>query len=137
MTYFVYLLLFESGYLYTGQTSKLARRLRAHHKLRGPGNFIWVETHPSRELALAREKQIKGWRRAKKLSLASSQFEKLIQFSKRRGGNALKNIWAEGLGRDTLLIQAQMPLARAGLQCDASGAQQAWTEVPPLDGRCK
>ena len=76
-TYYVYILANRSRSLYTGVTSNLARRLYEHrsglissftskyaiHRL------VHVETATNPRDAIAREKQIKRWTRAKKVAL--------------------------------------------------------------------
>jgi putative endonuclease len=88
--YFVYILMSRSGVaLYTGVTNDLARRLREHHE--GKGNafssqyrtsrLVWFETYARPTEAIAREKQIKGWRRARKEALISSTNPMLLDLS--------------------------------------------------------
>jgi putative endonuclease len=77
--YFVYILSSKHGTLYTGVTNDLARRIEEHRS--GSGGFTgpygvtrlvyWEETKSIRA-ALEREKQIKAWRRSKKLELIRS-----------------------------------------------------------------
>lgn len=76
--YFVYILTNKSNkVLYTGVTNNLERRLYEHRNNLTPGfasqyhchKLIWYETTSSVEAAIAREKQIKGGSRAKKLAL--------------------------------------------------------------------
>jgi len=77
--YFVYILTSDHGVLYTGVTNDLSRRLREHQS--GSGGFtaryrvkrlvFWEETGDV-HTAIAREKQIKAWRRSKKLELIRS-----------------------------------------------------------------
>jgi putative endonuclease len=75
-TYSVYILASRSRNLYVGVTSNLVRRL-AHHRARRSEftrryritRLVYVETTCDVCAAIAREKQIKGLRRAKKLSL--------------------------------------------------------------------
>lgn len=66
----------RNGTLYTGVTSNLAQRVWQHRE--GLGGFsrrydckilVWFEMHAAMEPAIAREKQIKGGSRAKKLAL--------------------------------------------------------------------
>ena len=75
--YYVYIMSGKSGVLYVGVTNNLERRVYEHkHKLL-PGftakynvdRLIYYEATQDISAALAREKQIKGWRRAKKISL--------------------------------------------------------------------
>jgi putative endonuclease len=75
--YFVYILASTSHALYVGITNDLQRRVFEHkHKLI-PGHtqkynitrLVYFETTPNVSAAVAREKQIKGWTRAKKLAL--------------------------------------------------------------------
>ncbi|HKP52617.1 MAG TPA: GIY-YIG nuclease family protein [Chloroflexia bacterium] len=75
--YFVYIMSNASRTLYTGVTNNLERRVFQHkHKLvegfTSRYNITWLvyyaETNDVRE-AIAREKQIKAWSRAKKLAL--------------------------------------------------------------------
>jgi putative endonuclease len=67
----------RNGTLYTGVTSDLPRRAWQHRDGLGDGFtkrygcklLVWFEMAPSMEAAIAREKQIKGGSRAKKLAL--------------------------------------------------------------------
>ena len=65
-------------HLYTGVTAKLPERLREHKLRVHPTSFtaryhidqlVYFETHLSIVEAIAREKQIKGWLRIKKIQL--------------------------------------------------------------------
>jgi len=67
----------RNGTLYVGVTSDLARRIWQHKQDEAEGftrryrvhTLVWYEPQPSMEAAIAREKQIKEWRRAWKLRL--------------------------------------------------------------------
>ena len=67
----------RDGTPYTGVTSDLLRRVHQHREGTVPGFssrygckiLVWYETHPSMLDAIAREKQIKGGSREKKLAL--------------------------------------------------------------------
>ena len=80
-TYFVYILTNRSGTLYVGVTGDLAYRLWAHRSglVRGFAakyqldRLVYAEEHPTARDAIAREKQLKGWRRSKKVALIESQ----------------------------------------------------------------
>ncbi len=57
----------KKGKLYVGITTDLENRLRQHVNPK----LLYEEGPFTREKAVAREKQIKGWRREKKLELIS------------------------------------------------------------------
>jgi putative endonuclease len=79
MPYFVYILANSSGTLYTGVTNNLERRVLEHRtepkgftrKYR-VGRLLYYEIADDARSAIAREKEIKGWRREKKLLLIES-----------------------------------------------------------------
>jgi len=79
--YFVYLLASApNGTLYVGVTNDIARRAGEHKDAQVPGftrrygikHLVWYETHDDINVAIAREKQIKGWNRAWKVRLIES-----------------------------------------------------------------
>ena len=73
----VYILRCARGTLYTGVTTDLTRRLKAHNSGRGaaymrrngPGELVYLEAAASRGDALRREAAIKKFSRARKLGL--------------------------------------------------------------------
>lgn len=76
--YFVYILASHKyGALYTGVTSDIARRVYAHRNALIPGfssryrtvHLVFVERHDDPLSAIARQKQIKKWRRVWKIEL--------------------------------------------------------------------
>ena len=78
--YYVYIMTNRSGTLYTGMTNNLQRRVY-QHKLKLTGGFtakynidrlVYYEVYGQVLDAIAREKQIKSWRRSKKLELIAS-----------------------------------------------------------------
>ncbi|MBZ5701098.1 MAG: GIY-YIG nuclease family protein [Acidobacteriia bacterium] len=76
----VYLMASNSGVLYLGVTSNLARRVTQHKEKLIPGftqkynatKLVWFEPHATIRAAISREKEIKAWRRAKKIALIES-----------------------------------------------------------------
>ena len=87
--YYGYILTNETHRLYVGITSDLQRRMYQHkHKLT-PGfasrhNLRWLvyyETTTDVRSAIAREKQIKGWKRHKKVALIESENPKWVDLS--------------------------------------------------------
>lgn len=80
-TYWVYILTNRSGTLYVGVTNDLDRRL-AEHAASGTERFtgryaldrlIHAESHADVHDAIRREKQLKGWRRSKKVALINAR----------------------------------------------------------------
>lgn len=77
MKWVVYILLSETGLLYTGMSNDVLKRLQRHNtnrgakytKGRGPWKLAYVEITHSRSDALKREYQIKQMSRAAKLKL--------------------------------------------------------------------
>ena len=70
----------ENGALYCGVTSDLARRVSEHRRgvfegftrRYGVKRPVWSEMHARRDEAIAREKQIRGGARRKKLALIAA-----------------------------------------------------------------
>jgi putative endonuclease len=79
-SYYVYILTNKSKTLYTGVTNDLERRVYEHKNKLVPGftlqykisRLVFYEATPDVRAAIAREKQIKGWTRQKKLALIES-----------------------------------------------------------------
>jgi len=75
--YFVYMLSSRSGTLYTGVTNDLIRRIWQHKQGTNDGftkryrinRLVWFESGSDVGAAIEREKQIKSWRREKKVAL--------------------------------------------------------------------
>lgn len=75
--YYVYIMSSPSRTLYTGVTNDLRRRVYEHKNKLVPGFtarynvtlLVYFEETPNVNSAIAREKQIKGWSRAKKVAL--------------------------------------------------------------------
>jgi putative endonuclease len=74
--FFVYILANRSRGLYIGVTNDMVRRLAEHRSgmsgysaLYRCGRLVFVESAPDARLAIACEKQLKSWRREKKVAL--------------------------------------------------------------------
>ena len=75
--YYVYIMTNHSRTLYTGMTNDLHRRVWQHKQKRIEGftkrynitQLVFYEQTPDVHAAIAREKQIKGWVRRKKIAL--------------------------------------------------------------------
>jgi putative endonuclease len=81
---YVYMVECDGGSIYTGLSSNPQRRFREHQN--GGSRFtsgrsalrlLCTEHHPTRSAAAHRERQLKGWTRAKKLALAHADLAAL------------------------------------------------------------
>ena len=78
--YYVYIMTNKSHTLHTGVTNNLIRRVDEHKKKLVPGFsskyniqfLVYYESTSSIHVALEREKEVKGWLRAKKIALIDS-----------------------------------------------------------------
>ena len=79
--YCVYILASYSRVLYIGSTSNLTRRLYQHRSRLVKGftqkydvtRLVYYEQTPNSRAAVERERELKGWRRAKKVRLIESE----------------------------------------------------------------
>ena len=90
---YVYILKCSDNSYYTGVTSNLDKRLVEHHTgihaesytfKRRPVSLVFYATFTDINLAIAYEKQIKKWSRAKKEALISNRFEALPNLAKKK-----------------------------------------------------
>ena len=93
MSFYVYILRCAGGSYYTGHTDDIEKRLAAHERGEIPGytfsrrpvRLVFVEVFPSREQAFIRERQIKGWTRAKKNALIEQDWQQLRELARVHG----------------------------------------------------
>jgi putative endonuclease len=75
--YYTYIVASRSHNFYVGMTSEIEIRVRQHKEGRFEGHskkyncnrLVWFERYPDVHDAIAREKQLKGWSRSKKIWL--------------------------------------------------------------------
>ena len=92
MHFFAYLLRCNDSSFYAGHTDNLELRIAQHRSgvmggytaKRLPIELVWSETFETREEALAAERQIKGWSRAKKQALIDGDWELVSKLAKNR-----------------------------------------------------
>jgi len=80
-TYYVYIMASRTTTLYVGLTSNINKRVHEHKSHLIPGftdkynceRLVYLETFGDPFSAIEREKQIKHWRRQKKIALIQSQ----------------------------------------------------------------
>ncbi|MBX7205758.1 MAG: GIY-YIG nuclease family protein [Bacteroidia bacterium] len=87
---YVYLVECTDGSFYTGVTNNIDRRLNEHNMGLNSGAYTfdkrpvvlkYCQAFTDYNLAIKREKQIKGWSKQKKLALIQENFEQLIILS--------------------------------------------------------
>ncbi len=79
-SYYVYIMSSYRGTLYIGVTNDVVRRVQEHKDHRSDGftakykvtKLVYCEETTDIRAAITREKQIKGWRRSKKIDLIES-----------------------------------------------------------------
>jgi putative endonuclease len=80
-SYFTYIMASRSHTLYIGVTGDLLKRVFQHKWKEHEGftakyncdRLVWFEAQQEITRAIAREKELKGWRRAKKIALIESR----------------------------------------------------------------
>ena len=91
MSFFVYILECSDGSYYTGFTDNVDIRVHEHQIGKYPKSYTFKRRpvilkfyidFKDMENALAFEKQVKGWRRAKKLALIEGRWNDLPELSK-------------------------------------------------------
>jgi len=93
---YVYMLRCADGSYYVGSATgdDLSKRIGEHNAgahegytfSRRPVTLVWSEHFQQFTDAIAAERKIKGWSRAKKESLVRGDWSKISRLSKRRGG---------------------------------------------------
>ena len=90
MAFYGYILRCSDGSYYTGHTENLETRLAARQRgeisgytsKRRPVELVFSEDLPTRQEAFERERQVKGWSRAKKEALLEEDWERLVQLAR-------------------------------------------------------
>jgi putative endonuclease len=91
--YFVYIVCSGSGTLYIGMTNAIYRRALEHKRGAIEGfaskyrcnRLVYYESFDDVQKAIAREKQLKGWARAKKIALIESKNLRWEDFAEKWG----------------------------------------------------
>ncbi len=91
MAFWVYILRCSDGSYYTGHTDNLERRISQHATgaiascytfKRRPLALVFSQEFPTREEALAAERQIKGWSRKKKEAMMRGDWAEVSRLAK-------------------------------------------------------
>ena len=90
MGFWVYLLHCRGGSYYTGHAEDMDVRVAQHQSGavdgftsdRLPVKLVWCEELPTRYEAIAMERRIKGWSRAKKMALIRGDWDRISALAK-------------------------------------------------------
>ena len=90
MQWYTYILTCKNGSYYVGHTYSLKQRFEKHSRGSGAQHtaihhadeIVYSEKFATEEEAIRREKQLKGWSRAKKKALIENDSQRLKQLSK-------------------------------------------------------
>ena len=90
MTFWLYILRCADGSYYIGHTEDLEGRFAEHNlgavssytRKRRPLTLVFSDQFSTREEALARERQLKGWSRAKKEALIKGNWTRLRELAR-------------------------------------------------------
>ena len=91
LKFWVYIMASVSGTLYLGMTDDLASRVRQHKagKIKGFSKkyrctrLVYFESFDYVQVAIGREKQLKGWRRSKKIALIQKLNPRWLDFAEK------------------------------------------------------
>ena len=149
----MYILGCNDGSFYTGSTTNLHLRLEQHRcgegaqytKDRLPVKFLYCELYPRIEEAFAREKQVQGWSRMKKIALIKGDVGELKRLAQASAGSAT----GKGASQATIPVPELAEGANFSSQASAGsatgkgagqptgqGASQATIPVPELAEGC-
>ena len=95
MKAWLYILKCSDGSYYTGSTNSLPLRISQHQAGEGsvytrsrlPVELVYAQEFPSEHEAFLRERQVKGWSRAKKEAVIRGDFDALVELSKSRSSS--------------------------------------------------
>jgi len=95
--YFVYIVCSRSGTLYIGMTNNLDRRMMQHKSGEIEGfsskyhcdRLVYYEKFDDVRKAIGREKQLKGWNRAKKIALIEARNRQWQDLAEKLGARVL------------------------------------------------
>ena len=142
---FMYILGCNDGSFYTGSTTNLRLRLEQHRcgdgpqytKDRLPVKLLYCELYPRIEEAFAREKQVQGWSRMKKIALIKGDVGELKRLAQASAGSAT----GQGTGPATIPVPELAEGDNFSTQASAGsatgqGAGSATIPVPELAEGC-
>lgn len=116
MTFWAYMLRCSDGRYYVGQTDNLEFRIAQHNHggfcdftaRRRPVALVWSETFSTREEAIAGERRVKGWSRAKKAALIDADWARIHELAKPPAARPSTSLSTDGDFPRPLDLQARI-----------------------------
>jgi predicted GIY-YIG superfamily endonuclease len=142
-SFFVYILRCADGSFYVGVTDDIEERFSEHQhglydgytKSRRPVRLVYCEDYPTWHEALGRERQLKGWSRAKKQALMRQDWLSLMRLSEScvRLRGLIFDDWGTDLGPDveSSFEDLRTIEAEPSPESTASAGSRAWSERRP------
>jgi putative endonuclease len=112
MPFWTYMLQCRDRTLYVGHAEDLDVRLAQHEQgsfggytaNKRPVTLVWCEEFPTRYEALAAERQVKGWRKEKKLALIRGDWDLISRLSREKKGRPSTSSGRTGEGQGGFAI---------------------------------
>ena len=139
MQFWVYILRCRDGSYYTGHTDDLEKRLWEHReglgadwtKRRRPVELVWCDWAGERYEALAFERLVKRWSRAKKDGLIAGDWEKVGYFARPPHERPSTSLGTNGLGESLLPLGDQNPPHDSFVPSEVEGRPTASIKSTP------
>ena len=136
MAFWIYILRCADGSYYTGHTDDFERRVGEHRMgaasscytfRRRPLDVVFTEEMPTREEALAAERQIKGWSRKKKEAMIRGDWDEVSRLARSKSQTARpESMMAFGRNQRSNIVSEQQPVEGGPTPVRAE-LVEAWT----------
>ena len=126
VSFWIYLLRCADGSYYTGHTDNLEKRIQEHHNgeikscytfHRRPLQLLFSQDFPTRQEALASERQIKGWSRKKKEAMIQGNWKEVSRFARSPNSQGYSPVGSEP-------VEGRMKKI-----CDSKKHEKIWNNV--------
>ena len=131
MQFWVYILRCRDGSYYTGHTDRLEMRLAQHRDglasdwtaRRRPVELVWCADAPTREEALAFERRVKNWSRAKKEAMIAGDWRRVVHFARPPSERPLTSL---GTNESSIAQQTIAPHTSSFVPSEVEARNSAW-----------
>ena len=127
----------NGGYFYVGHTDDLDLRIAQHQaghfsgftRDHHPVALVWSADFPTRYEAIATEKQLKGWSRAKKMALIRGDWDKISDLAKGKDRASTSSAYAGE--RRSMMLRSEIPLPTAQAELVEALPLSCHPQTPP------